>query len=125
MARRKQSNGTCAYCAQTFSSSAIDKHLTVCKNRLENIEKANRKQGIPEDIYHLHVVSIHAPEYWLELEVRGLARLKDLDKYLRVIWLECCGHMSQFSIGGWRGEPIPMSRRLFEESGPETTLTYI
>ncbi|MBK6433513.1 hypothetical protein [Candidatus Amarolinea dominans] len=28
----------------------------------------------------------------LHLEMRGKATLKDLDEYLRAIWLECCGH---------------------------------
>ena len=27
------------------------------------------------------------------------ATLADLDRFLRDIWLECCGHMSQFTIG--------------------------
>ena len=25
---------------------------------------------------------------------------EDPDEYLRAIWLECCGHLSQFNIGG-------------------------
>ena len=30
----------------------------------------------------------------------GSATLEELDHYLRTIWLECCGHLSQFTIGG-------------------------
>ena len=26
--------------------------------------------------------------------------LADLDDFLRAIWLECCGHLSEFTIGG-------------------------
>jgi hypothetical protein len=33
--------------------------------------------------------------------VRGVATLEDIDAYLRAIWLECCGHMSAFTLGGW------------------------
>ena len=37
--------------------------------------------------------------YWLHLEIRGNDTLKDLDYYLREIWLECCGHLSSFDFG--------------------------
>jgi len=35
--------------------------------------------------------------------MRGSATLAKLDDYLRAIWLECCGHLSKFTIGGWGG----------------------
>jgi len=35
--------------------------------------------------------------------MRGSATLTKLDDYLRAIWLECCGHLSKFTIGGWGG----------------------
>ena len=39
-------------------------------------------------------------DYWLHLEVPASAPLRDLDGYLRDLWLECCGHLSLFEIGG-------------------------
>ncbi len=33
----------------------------------------------------------------MHLKTLGSARLRDLDTFLRGIWLECCGHMSSFS----------------------------
>ena len=35
-----------------------------------------------------------------DLEMRGSATLAKLDDYLRAIWLECCGYLSGFTIGG-------------------------
>ena len=43
--------------------------------------------------------------YWLHLETQGSATLEDLDHYLRVIWLECCGHLSSFAMQGKRYTP--------------------
>jgi hypothetical protein len=57
--------------------------------------------------------------------MRGSATLTDLDRYLRAIWLECCGHLSQFSIGGWRGEEIPKRTRTERVFQPGTELTHI
>jgi hypothetical protein len=36
--------------------------------------------------------------YWLDLEIKTGARLTDLDQFLRRVWLECCGHVSGFTI---------------------------
>lgn len=38
--------------------------------------------------------------YWLHLEVTISTTLAMLDRFLRDIWLECCGHLSAFTIGG-------------------------
>jgi hypothetical protein len=43
--------------------------------------------------------------------MRGSATLTKLDSYLRTIWLECCGHLSMFTIGGWGGTEISPSRK--------------
>jgi hypothetical protein len=46
----------------------------------------------------LHLVVEGYAPYWLHLEVRADASLKTFDTFLRGLWLECCGHMSQFFI---------------------------
>ena len=38
--------------------------------------------------------------YWMHLEVPIYITLADLDGFLRDIWLECCGHLSDFNIDG-------------------------
>ena len=39
---------------------------------------------------------------WMMLAVRADTSLRQLDQFLRDLWLECCGHMSYFEIGGTR-----------------------
>jgi len=39
------------------------------------------------------------PMYWLDIAARPDAKLKVLDGLLRDVWLECCGHLSEFSSG--------------------------
>jgi hypothetical protein len=53
------------------------------------------------------------------------ASLDDLDRYLRTIWLECCGHLSRFSIGGWSGSEIPMGRQIQRVFSAGLELTHI
>ena len=38
-------------------------------------------------------------DYWLHLAVRTDTKLHTLDRTLRDLWLECCGHLSQFTVG--------------------------
>jgi len=40
--------------------------------------------------------------YWMHLEVPADITLTTLDRFLRDTWLECCGHLSAFEIGGVR-----------------------
>lgn len=47
-------------------------------------------------IFHLLVEARYGPMYWMHLEMRDDILLEDLDIFLRDIWLECCGHLSQF-----------------------------
>jgi len=41
------------------------------------------------------------PMYWMHLEVAADTTLATLDRFLRETWLECCGHLSVFRIGGF------------------------
>ncbi|MGH7966010.1 MAG: IS1096 element passenger TnpR family protein [Candidatus Binatia bacterium] len=125
MPRRKQSKAKCTYCGQEFVKSRMTKHLSSCSQRQEAIAKAERKHARDEKLYYLRVQDAWASSFWLDLEVKGSATLQDIDSYLRAIWLECCGHMSQFSIGGWEGNEIDTKRRIHEVFEPGAELTHI
>jgi len=110
MSARQRSRGHCAFCGRDLSSAGMAKHLAACPVRKEAIVKADQAQREREALYHLQVQDAWAGDYWLQLEMNGTGRLRHLDEYLRAIWLECCGHMSRFSIGGWSGEEIGKDR---------------
>jgi len=79
----------------------------------------------PETLYYLRMQDAWGGKFWIDLEVRGSATLQDIDAYLRAIWLECCGHLSQFSVGGWQGEEIAKQRRVDGVFRGELELTHI
>jgi hypothetical protein len=126
VARKKQSRGVCAFCGQEFAKSGVVKHLTACKPYLESISKTEVLKQKVEPIFHLRVQAKEMPDFWFDIEMCGTATLGELDSYLRAIWLECCGHLSQFSFGGWQGEEISMDRKLVNvlEVGEELTHIY-
>lgn len=93
---RKSGEGTCRFCLKTCSGSTISKHLESCKVKKEKnvAEAAGAKK--PERIFHIKIRG--GGEFWLHIEMKASSKLSDLDKFLRDIWLECCGHLSQFII---------------------------
>ena len=125
MARRKQTRGKCVFCGRELSRGGLRRHLPVCAKRREAIEEINRRHDKEEMLYHLQVQDAWSGGYWLHLEMRGRATLDDLDSYLRAIWLECCGHLSQFSVGGWAGDEIPMKTCIQDVFEPGVELTHI
>ena len=76
-------------------------------------------------MYHLRAQDEWDNGFWLDLEVDSSIILHDLDDYLRHIWLECCGHLSRFSIGGWMGDEISKSRKVADVFKPCVEITHI
>ncbi|MCM1551275.1 MAG: plasmid pRiA4b ORF-3 family protein [Butyrivibrio sp.] len=50
--------------------------------------------------FDLAIYGKYDRNYWLFVEMKETATLRDLDCFLRDIWVECCGHLSAFEIDG-------------------------
>ena len=125
MAQPKQTRGACTFCNRKMTGNGMAKHLSACPKRKETLEERDQQARKKENIYHLKIQDSWLKDFWLHLEMRGSATLKDLDSYLRTIWLECCGHLSQFSVGGPRGEEIAMDTKASDLFQPGLDLTHI
>jgi len=109
MARSKQTRGKCAFCGRDLTGSGMTRHLQACPQRKEAILEADEGRRRYQPHYHLRVKSVEANGYWLHLEMSGTANFAALDDYLRAIWVECCGHLSRFAIGGpWSQDEVSM-----------------
>src|SRR5215471_16270446 len=96
-------SGKCQICEATFSKAAMASHLETCrKPRATHIPRDDREKTN----FHILVEGYDAPEYWLHVSAPAHLKLKQLDGYLRRIWLECCGHLSAFEIDGERYESM-------------------
>lgn len=96
--------GVCRFCLKTFSSTAMTRHLLACKAKKEKDAKEVSKAKIKYPIYHIKLSSYG--NYWLHIEMKAAATLRELDDFIRRIWLECCGHLSLFNINGVEYEEI-------------------
>lgn len=84
--------GKCLNCKAEYPHSQMGKHLLQCTS-----DQAGRHL---EFVLQIHGVGMAGDEYWMFARAKRNARLSDLDGFLRDMWLECCGHMSQFEING-------------------------
>ena len=146
MTKQNKLPGYCFFCENTYDKRGISRHLKSCKARKE-AEAAEK--GKRERLFQIRVESPYVSDYWLDIEMAANNTLDGLDSFLRDVWLECCGHLSQFTIndvyyishldpsspfGGWRKEhdmnislakTLPMNKKIRYEYdlGSTTGLT--
>lgn len=110
--------GKCYYCDGLYGKSGMSRHLLSCDKRKTIVEA---KQGTRDRYYHLTVQG--SPEYWMHLKVLQAAELDDLDTFLRAVWVECCSHLSAFTIGDAFYSSYPDGE--YKEKGMDITLSEV
>src|SRR5437763_8152660 len=96
-ATKEVSKGVCSFCKGEFEKAKMTQHLKYCKQRAADIaagaESSTKSQKTK--LLHILVEGRYNPQYWMHLEMPASDVLSDLDSFLRDIWLECCGHLSE------------------------------
>ena len=123
--------GRCFHCGQTLAQEAMAEHVRACC-----------LAGSPADALLLHIRDAYFPQtFWIFALAPADLTLAALDDFLRRLWVDCCGHYSQFAIGetvyarrpnGSLVEQImdaqahrqPMTPPLGEVLTPSQTITY-
>jgi hypothetical protein len=97
----------------------MGRHLLTCKIRKDKneLELKGRKKY---QIYHLKISG--SQWYWLHIDIPASATLMDLDKFLRGIWLECCGHLSAFTIKDVRYDDVRLQKDYSVWSPPSNSM---
>jgi len=118
---RVQSRGACLGCGKTFTKSGMARHLAACEAAARvrpevpsGFTGRNRKDK-PGLIYRIAVEGRDANAYWMIFEVRAADRLEVIDEFLRDIWLECCGHLSDFRFPAAERAARARASRGFDE----------
>lgn len=104
---RHSSFGICELCGARVGKAAMGPHLRKC---LEGTSGGARSR-----VLVLRAQPAGAPMYWLDIAAGPDAKLKDLDALLRRVWLECCGHLSEFY--GSHHDKVSMNRKIDEVLG--------
>ena len=80
--------GNCFICGKTAGKTVIKNHII----------KEHGEGG--EECYLIKAEGAYNKDYWLLFSIPLDASLSAVDKFLRQIWCECCGHLSAFRRGG-------------------------
>src|SRR5690606_37684951 len=79
-------------------------HVRACRGNADLFDPDETGHVRPSDAgreyFHIVAEGRDWPAYWLHVAVPTDAPLYALDRFLRDIWLECCGHLSSFVING-------------------------
>lgn len=94
---RIKTEGKCTGCGEKYTPSKGKTHLLKCAGALKSLcSHAKLEEG-----YLVRVSSAEVPNmYWMLVAVPKSLSLGALDEFLRDTWLECCGHLSEFTING-------------------------
>ena len=102
-------DATCRLCGDTYTSRGITRHVSAClsKHRGQLTPNGNAERSV--STYHLRVrgYGLASSDYRLNLCASAEATLADLDQVFRDIWLECCGHLSAFTLDDVRYSVSP------------------
>jgi hypothetical protein len=80
----------CEYCHKKFGCRIILDHYGDC---LKNVYKD--KSGY---LFRLFSHGVRGDVYFIYACVGLNCKFSDLDKFLKEVWCECCGHMSEFNL---------------------------
>ena len=93
--------GTCALCGASIDKRRSAVHHGICA-AAHDVDTA--RAG---DLLTFRITAMGAREYWLDVEADAAAALSKLDRFLRDTWVECCGHLSMFSVSTYRYSSSP------------------
>ena len=80
------SSGACRKCERVIAKTQMTRHLKRCLGPA-------RSKG-----QYLIVVDMPGSPYWVYFTAPKNVTLDDIDFVLRDMWVECCQHMSEFSV---------------------------
>lgn len=115
-----QTKGFCKYCGREYTKNGILRHLGACKKRKTKLTEENGKRRCR--YFQIVIYGKYAKDYWLIIETSENTTLKELDNFIRDIWVECCGHLSAFTINGIEYESCPSTNCFWGQ--PSKNMNY-
>ncbi len=98
----KKTDGICFLCRKKFSKTAMKKHLVHCMLKHPSRNPSRFPVPVQTKLFTILVNGSFLHEYWMYIEVPANSMLQKLDTFLRYTWVECCRHLSAFTINGKR-----------------------
>ena len=98
----QKTNGICSLCGGVFGKTAMKKHLAQCIKKHPARNPSGFSMPMQTRLFTILVKGSFLHEYWMYFEAPANSLLRGLDVFLRDTWVECCMHLSAFTINGKR-----------------------
>lgn len=91
----------CYYCNKELTEKTIKRHMKSCSEMKKSIQEQSATDKKQRNQFIISIKPKYAGnEYCIYLSIDGTLGLIYIDKFIRDIWVECCGHLSGFKIRG-------------------------
>lgn len=91
--------GKCYYCGKELTERTIKRHMKNCSEMKKIIEDKIQNAKEVRDQFLISIKDKKNPgKYCIYISIDADLQLEHLDKFIRDIWIECCGHSSAFYI---------------------------
>ncbi len=91
--------GKCYYCNKELTERTIKRHMKNCSGMKQVIEEKMKDTKEVRDQFIISIKDKYKPNvYCIYVSIDANLQLQHLDKFIRDIWVECCGHLSAFNI---------------------------
>ncbi|MCE2508769.1 MAG: hypothetical protein J4G04_05665 [Nitrosopumilaceae archaeon] len=82
--------GECRVCGAKYTARGMAPHM----------KKHMAKAFGDPDRFIIRIDQGPQGPFWMYVQVSTEATFGVLDRFLRAVWMECCGHLSEFTVGG-------------------------
>lgn len=85
MDEKQALTGNCYLCGKSLKESEMKNHIM------------KEHDAGEEECFLIKAESAEFLDYWIYFDIPKTKTLQHIDRFLRDIWLECCGHLSRFA----------------------------
>lgn len=92
--------GKCYYCGKELNERTIKRHMKSCleMQSVINEEMAQKRSRTRNQFILSLKDKYNKKRYCMYLFISGELQVVHLDKFIRDVWVECCSHLSSFTI---------------------------
>ncbi|WP_297632333.1 SEC-C metal-binding domain-containing protein [uncultured Clostridium sp.] len=94
--------GKCYFCGKDVTNRTAKRHAKTCSVFQEKNEEGIKLSKSLKERFIIKINDKETKKFTLYIVMDSYLKLRELDNFIRDIWVECCNHLSLFKINGER-----------------------
>lgn len=92
--------GKCYFCGKDVTNRTAKRHVKTCSVFQEKNEEGIKLSKSLKERFIIKISDKETKKFVLYIVIDSYLKLRELDSFIREIWVECCNHLSLFRING-------------------------